>query len=160
MLTALVAVILAACAARVPAPISERELATEVRRQAQSKPSPVEVYALSDPAGLNLLAQAQQAEQAGRLDEATRFVRQALEITPRNPEYWQYLAELELQSGDFAAAIEYAERSFALGPQIGRLCYRNWLTQKHAHERLGDSTNSARANQQAERCLPVSVRSG
>lgn len=144
---------LVGCAARVPAPIEERDLAGEVRRQTEQSQSQVEVYALSDPAGLHLIERARAAEQAGRLSEAARLAREALELSPGDPEYWQYLAELELQRGDFMAAIEHAVRSFELGPQIGPLCYRNWLTKQHAHDALGDAANAAAAGQRAEQCL-------
>lgn len=145
--------LLGGCAARLPAPIEERDLAGEVRRQTAESSSDVEVYALSDPAGLHLLERARVAEQAGQLDEAARLVREALALTPDDPEYWQYLAELELQGGDFLAAIEHAKQSFQLGPRIGPLCYRNWLTRQRAHEALRQAQEAGLAGQQAEGCL-------
>nr|XP_061800917.1 probable ATP-dependent DNA helicase HI_0387 [Nerophis lumbriciformis] len=152
----LVLVLLTGCAARVPAPIEERDLAGEVRRETEQSQSQVEVYALSDPAGLHLLEQARVAEQAGQLDRAMVLVRQAIELTPTDPEYWQYLAELELQNEDFLGAIEHAAKSFELGPQIGPLCQRNWLTKQHAQSALGDVASAAASSQQAKRLIGVS----
>ena len=154
---------LVGCAARTPAPIEEREvhraLATDVRDRAAKQHAPIEVFALSDPGGLHLLDRAREAEQKGQLDEAQRLVREALELTPSDPEYWQYLAELNLQASDYSAAIEHAQHSFELGPQIGRLCYRNWLTQQHAHDAMNDSQAASKAADRAEICLAIRVDS-
>ncbi len=149
--------LLAACASREPAPIEERDLAGEVRREAAAGHAPIEVYALSDPGGLHLLEQARAAEASGQVEEARRLVKQALELTPDDPEYWQYLAELDLQSEAYQAAVDNARRSFELGPQIGPLCYRNWLTRQHAQEAMNHSEAALRASQQAQFCLAVRV---
>jgi len=155
--------ILVGCAARTPAPIEEREigrdLAGEVRQQTADQHAPIEVFALSDPGGLLLLEQAREAEQSGQLDKAQRLVLEAIELTPDDPEYWQYLAELKLQASDYSAAIEHAQHSFELGPQIGPLCYRNWLTQQHAHDAMNATIAAAKAAGRAEICLAVRVDS-
>ena len=146
------ALALVGCATVGPAPIEERDLAAEVRNAASSQDSLVDVYPLSDPAAVELMRQARLAEADDDIAGATALVSKALEIVPQDPEYWQYQAELELKRGNYILALEHARRSFGLGPKVGQLCYRNWLTMTFAWEALYDLEEAAQARQRADQC--------
>ena len=148
----LMASAIAGCASMGRAPIEERDLAAEVRSAASSQDSLIDVYPLTDPAAVELIRQARLAEDDNDIAGAVALVRKALEIVPQDPEYWQYRAELELQRAEYILALEHARRSYALGPQVGQLCYRNWLTMTFAWEALYDLEEAKKARQEADRC--------
>lgn len=148
----LMALVLAGCVSMGPAPIEERDLAAEVRNAASSQDSLIDVYPLSDPAAVELMRQARMAETDNDIAGASALVQKALEIVPEDPEYWQYQAELELKRGEYILALEHARRSYALGPQVGQLCYRNWLTMTFAWEALYDLDEAEQARQRADQC--------
>jgi len=152
--SALLCLLLAACAATGPAPIEERNLAAEVRTAASNKDSLIDVYALADPAAVELMRQAREAEADQDIAGAVALVTKALEIVPEDPEYWQYRAELELQRGDYILALEHARHAFSLGSKVGKLCYRNWLTMSVAWEALYDLEEAGKARHRAEACTP------
>lgn len=66
-----------------------------------------------------LAAQAEQARNAGRLDEAISFYRQALAMQPRWAEGWWYLGTLLYDRDAFADAAAALSKATALSPQIG-----------------------------------------
>lgn len=143
---------LAGCASTGPAPIEDRDLAAEVRTAASTQDSLVDVYPLSDPAAVELMRQARLAEDNNDIGGAAALVQKALEIVPQDPEYWQYQAELDLKRGEYILALEHARRSFALGPKVGQLCYRNWLTMTFAWEALYDLEEAEQARKRANQC--------
>jgi len=142
---------LAGCQSTAPAP--ERELVEEVRSAAEEENGVIDVFPVVDPAAETLIGQARWLEQEGRLDEAVGRVEAALEISPADPGYWQYLAELKLVQADYSAAIRHAVRSFELGPQIGRLCTRNWLTLSRAYQALDHTDQAVQAETRADACI-------
>jgi tetratricopeptide (TPR) repeat protein len=148
------ALVLAGCATG-SAPIEDRDLAAEVRNAASTQDSLLDVYPLSDPAAVELIRQARLAEDDNNIAGAAALVKKALEIVPDDPEYSQYQAELELKRGEYILALEHARRSFDLGPQVGQLCYRNWLTMAFAWEALFDLEEAEQARQRAARCTLV-----
>jgi len=135
-----------------PAPIEERDLAAEVREQAASQSGVVEVYPLTDPAAAELIRQARLAEAQDRLYEALELVDQALNVTPEDPDQWQYLAELQLKLQSYQDSITSARKSYELGPKVGQLCYRNWLVISRAQAELGQPAEAMESEKQADAC--------
>jgi tetratricopeptide (TPR) repeat protein len=152
MVLLILSLALIGCASTGRAPIEDRDLAAEVREAASGQDSLIDVYPLTDPAAVELMRQARLAEQDDDIAGAAALVKKALEIVPNDPEYWQYQAELELKRGEFILALDHARRSYALGPQVGQLCYRNWLTMTFAWEALYDLDAAEESRQRAEEC--------
>lgn len=79
---------------------------------AQQRPAGSQAFA-------RIAAQAEQARNAGRLDEAIRFYRQALALQPRWAEGWWYLGTLFYDRDAFAEAAEALSKATTLSPQVG-----------------------------------------
>ncbi|MEM6575949.1 MAG: tetratricopeptide repeat protein [Pseudomonadota bacterium] len=141
----------AGCAQR-PAPIEERSLAAQVRQQAAETAGVVEVFPLSGGEDGALIERARQAEAEGALEQASILISQAIELAPQDAAHWQYLAEIELEQGQYSAAIDHARESYELGPRVGQICARNWLTIQRANEALRRSSAAIQAGARAEEC--------
>ncbi|CDM64384.1 tetratricopeptide repeat protein [Pyrinomonas methylaliphatogenes] len=66
-----------------------------------------------------LAAQAAEAREAGRIDEAIEFYQKAVRLRPRWDEGWWYLATLLYDRDRYAEAARAFERAAALHPQAG-----------------------------------------
>jgi tetratricopeptide (TPR) repeat protein len=149
-------VLLAACSQ--PAPPAkqtvrpDRNAVAEIRATGAAFESAVEVHPLRDSAVDGLVAQAKQAEAAGRYDDAVAAVDHALEIAPDAPELLQYLAELEILRGHWQRAEQLAMQSFRLGPKVGGLCARNWQTVIEARIVFDDPATRASAEKNLANC--------
>jgi tetratricopeptide (TPR) repeat protein len=131
----------------------EDEVDTRVRQPAQQDSAGIQVYPLENPAVTELLAGAGAAESRGDYDQAVVMLERALRIQPRNPESLQQMAELQLQQRDWSQALNFAARSYDVGPRVGEICSRNWRTISVAREYLGDSSGSAEAEKRARNCM-------
>ena len=152
-----VALLLQACAtapAPAPQPV-ERDVDTRVRAPAQQEKAGVQVFPLENPAVASLQADASAAESSGQLDQAAMLLERALRIQPRNPELLQDMAEVQLQLRDYSQALNFASRSYDLGPRVGEICSRNWRTISVSREYLGDHEGSRSAEQHARACKVV-----
>lgn len=150
----LATLLLAACASSPPAPVEERaDVERDVRQPAQKDSEGVQVFPLQNPAVKNLLAEAGEAENQGRYDDASLLLERALRIQPRDPELLQQMAEVQLHKGDYEQALNFAVRSYDSGPRVGEICARNWRTISVARERLGDGGGSREAEQRAGQCM-------
>ena len=131
----------------------------EIRREAALSDSLIEVLPLADPAVADLSALARAAEAAEAWDEVDQHLTAALVIAPRDPELWQWRAEAALARRAWHEAELHARRSARLGPGLGALCVRNWLTLKAAASESGDLAAAAKASTRAARCpVPKPVR--
>ena len=153
----LLALLLQACATTPPpaSPAQEREVETRVRAPAQQEKEGVQVFPLDNPAVASLLADASAAEHSGNLDQAAMLLERALRIQPRNPELLQSMAEVQLQLEDYQQALNFASRSYDLGPRVGEICSRNWRTIGVSREYLGDHGGSQEAERLARACKVV-----
>ena len=115
----------------------------------------MQVFPLDNPAVASLLADASAAEQSGKLDQAAMLLERALRIQPRNPELLQSMAEVQLQLEDYQQALNFASRSYDLGPRVGEICSRNWRTISVSREYLGDHGGSLEAERFARACKVV-----
>lgn len=143
--------LLGACA--TPPAVNKNEVDTRVRQPAEQDSAGVQVFPLENPAVTGLLADAGVAEAQGDLGQATVLLERALRIQPRNPEVLQQMAELQLQQRDWSQALNFAVRSYDLGPRVGEICSRNWRTISVAREYLGDNAGSAEAEKRATSCM-------
>jgi tetratricopeptide (TPR) repeat protein len=100
-----------------------------------------------------LLADAGAAESAGDYNQASILLERALRIQPRDPEILQNMAEVQLHVRDYEQALNFAVRSYDIGPRVGEICSRNWRTISVAREHMGDHTGSSEALQKASSCM-------
>jgi len=142
--------LLAACSTPPPAP---DEVNTRVRTPASQDSEGVQVYSLQNPAVKQLIAQADGAEKAGQLDQAGAYIERALRIQPRDPQLLQQMAEIKLQKEDWQQALNFAQRSYDIGPRVGEICSRNWRTISVAREHLDDASGASDAARRATQCM-------
>lgn len=159
LLVAFQALMLSACAGYSLAPAPDREVETRVRVPASQESEGVQVFPLQNPAVKELLADAGSAETAGDYSQAAVLLERALRIQPRDPEILQQMAEIQLQKQDYEQALNFAVRSYDIGPRVGEICDRNWRTISVAREHLGDHSGSAQAEQRASNCMNTKPRS-
>lgn len=152
VLAAMVA--LAGCAASAPAPVEDRDVVeTKVRTPASQDSAGVQVFPLQNPAVRELLSDAAGAESSGDFNQAAVLLERAMRIQPRDPEILQSMAEVQLQMKDYEQALNFAVRSYDIGPRVGEICARNWRTIGVAREYLGDRSGAAEAQQRARNCM-------
>ena len=148
---------LSACAT-APPPVDGREVDARVRQPAQQDSAGVQVFPLGNPAVTELLADASQAERNGQYEQAAVLLERALRIQPRNPEVLQNMAEVQLQVRDYQQALNFAARSYDLGPRVGEICSRNWRTISVSREHLGDHPGAVEAEERARNCMVTKPR--
>ncbi len=117
------------------------------------------MFPLQNSAVKELLADAGNAEIAGEYNQAAVLLERALRIQPRDPEILQQMAEVQLQKRDYKQALNFAVRSYDIGPRVGEICNRNWRTISVAREHLGDRDGSVQAEQRASTCMNTKPRS-
>ena len=144
---------LGACAGGRPAPVEEREVEARVRTPARQESAGVQVFPLQNPAVVQLTEEAARAEHAGDLDQAAVLLERALRIQPRDPQIMQQMAEVQLQKQDYEQALNFAVRSFDIGPRVGEICARNWRTISVAREYLKDRNGAHEAELRAGQCM-------
>ena len=144
--------LLASCATQPMAP-QEPDVDARVRQPAQQDSAGVQVFPLENPAVTELLADASAAESNGQYEQASMLLERALRIQPRNPEILQSMAELNLQMADYEQALNFASRSYDVGPRVGEICSRNWRTIAVSREYLGDHSGSGEAEGRARSCM-------
>jgi tetratricopeptide (TPR) repeat protein len=149
----LIPLLLAACSSHSPAPVEDREVDARVRAPASEDSAGVQVYSLQNPAVKQLTAQAEGAERAGDLDQAGGYLERALRIQPRDPQLLQHMAEIKLQKEDYQQALNFAVRSYDIGPRVGEICSRNWRTISVAREHLKDANGASDAEARATQCM-------
>lgn len=154
------ALLLSACASTTPAPepSSGREVESRVREPAKEDSEGIQVFPLQNPAVKELMADAGTAESTGDYSQAAALLERALRIQPRDPEILQSLAEVQLQIQDYEQALNFATRSYDLGPRVGEICSRNWRTISVSREHLGDHAGSVAAEQKASNCMSTKPR--
>lgn len=151
----LIVLLLAACSSQPPVRVdtTDQEVDTRVRAPASEESAGVQVFSLQNPAVRELTAQAQVAENAGNLDQASGYLERALRIEPRDPQLLQHMAEIKLQKADYQQALNFAVKSYDIGPRVGEICSRNWRTISVAREHLNDAAGASDAEARATRCM-------
>ncbi len=151
--------LLSACAGQRTASDANREVESRVRVPASQESEGVQVFPLQNSAVQELLADATGAETSGDYNQAAVLLERALRIQPRNPEILQQMAEIQLQQRDYGQALNFAVRSYDIGPRVGEICNRNWRTISVAREHLGDRKGSVEAEQRARNCMNTKPQS-
>lgn len=141
-----------------PGDADSGEVDVRVREPARQDSDGVQVHPLRNPAVEELTAEASEAEKSGDLDQAAVLLERALRIQPRNPEVLQHMAEVQLQKRDFEQALNFATRSYDIGPRVGEICSRNWRTISVASEYLGNPAGSVEAEEKAVSCMSTKPR--
>ena len=150
----LLVLLVSGCATRSgPAPVEESEVESRIRQAARDDSNGVQVFPLRNPAVEELMADASAAERAGEADRAAMLLERALRIQPRDPELLQHVAEIKLQQAEYEQALNFAVRSYDVGPKVGEICSRNWRTISLARERLQDHAGAADAERRATGCM-------
>ena len=149
----LACLLLGGCATRSPDSDWGNEVDTRVRQPAQQDSAGIQVFPLQNPAVAELMAYAGQAESDGDFDQAAALLERALRIQPQNPEILQNMAEVQLHVKDYRQALNFAGRSYDVGPRVGEICSRNWRTISVAREHLGDHAGSLEAEGRAGKCM-------
>ncbi len=135
-----------------PAPEPARDWVSEIRERAANVPSYVEVLPLTDPGLEDLRVLARDAEAEKRFAVADQHLAEALSLVPDDPELWQWRAELALEEQRWQDAQAHARQSEAIGPKLGNLCVRNWMTLLAVSEETADSQGVAEAKVRAAQC--------
>lgn len=148
-----IALLLTACSTPPPKPAGGDEVNTRVRAPASQDSAGVQVYSFQNPAVKQLTAQAELAEDSGNLDQASAYLERALRIEPRDPQVLQHMAEIKLQKEDYQQALNFAVRSYDIGPRVGEICSRNWRTISVAREHLNDASGASDAQERATQCM-------
>jgi tetratricopeptide (TPR) repeat protein len=133
--------------------VEEREIEARVRTPARQDSAGVQVFPLQNPAVVQLTDEARRAEHAGDLEQATVLLERALRIQPRDPQIMQAMAEVKLQKKDYQQALNFAVRSYDIGPRVGEICARNWRTISVAREYLDDLNGAQEAVLRAGQCM-------
>lgn len=152
--------LLSGCASTAPGPSATQqpEVEARVREPARQDSDGIQVFPLQNPAVKELLADASNAEQTGDYGQAASYLERALRIQPRDPEILQSMAEVQLQMQDYEQALNFATRSYDIGPRVGEICSRNWRTISVSKEYLGDSKGSVDAEKKAAVCMNTKPR--
>lgn len=132
--------------------VSPLNVQTDVREPSVSNGAGLQVKPLQNPGQRNLLQQARTEEAAGNVGKAEELLMQALKIQPRDPEILQELAEIKLQQQQFEQANAFAQRSYVVGPQLGEICSRNWLTIAAVRRHYQNHEGAFSATRYAEEC--------
>ncbi len=150
----ILSVMLIACSSQQPVPIQERsvDIEQQVRQPAEVEGAGLQVRPLQNPGVRELVSQADQAEQNNNLEQAGIFLERALRIQTRDPELLQRIAEIKLQQSSYEQALNYASRSYDVGPKVGELCSRNWRTIGVSREFLDDIAGAEEARQRSITC--------
>jgi len=150
-------VLLAGCSSDEPPPpkapkVAQKDWVGEIRAQAENAPSAVQVLPLADPAVEDLRRSAARLEQNGDFDNAKSKIEHALLLKPEDPTLWQSLAELSLQRQAWTDAEQQATKAYELGPKLGALCVRNWLTVRASRLERGAVADAESAKAQVPSC--------
>ena len=161
LLPVVIAFALAGCGTPAAPPPKQPKVATrdwvgEIRAQAAKLETSVEVAPLADPAVEDLKAKARQHEAAREFPAASKLVEQALQVRAEDPALWQWSAELALERSAWAEAEQRATKAYELGPKVGALCARAWLTIAASRTERKDPTSAATAQAEVGKCQVAS----
>ena len=166
LLSSVAVLALAACATTPPPkPVVKapepppRDWVAEIRAEAAKLPSHIEVIPLQEAVVEDLREKARVAEAAQQFDQADATLDAALAIAPEDPALWQWRAEIALAERRFDDAVAHARKSEAIGPKLGNLCVRNWLTVAAARHEAHDAVGETDARNKAKACpVPAPIR--
>jgi len=96
-----------------------------------------------------LLANANEAMQAGQLDKAEMHLERALRLSPRDPQLWHGMARIRYEQGNYGQAVQFCLKSNSLAGKNGAIVRQNWLLAEQAYLKTGEKEKAAQARQEA-----------
>lgn len=129
-----------------------RDWLAHIRAEARRLPSNVHVMPLEEPAVADLRARAEADDAAGRFAAAAESWQRAIDLSSKDPTLWQGLAEARVGIADWSGAEAAARQAIALGPGVGELCLRSWLTVHAARIEQRDAVGAAEAMHRVSGC--------
>ncbi len=121
-------------------------------REPRSAPRTVErMESSSNPAVVELMAQADEYLQAGRHAEAAATLERAQRIAPRDPRIYQQLGAVKLAQGNPAQGEQMARKSLALASGQTRLQADLWELIADCRRARGDAAGEDAAREEAQR---------
>ncbi len=118
--------------------------------QVGKRPS-AQTPAVTSPALLALMEEAETETASGNLDTAAATLERAIRIQPRKPELWQKLAEVRLKQHQPGLAEDLAKKSNLLAKGDAALIRKNWGIIADARRKKGDMEGAAQADAKAGR---------
>ncbi len=106
-----------------------------------------------------LLAKARQASTRSHFSTAETYLERALQIEPRNPALWLYMAKLRLYVNKPNDALNLAKKALALSSTNPRSRERNrlqadcWRVAAHAYQQMSKLRKARQAQQKASDLL-------
>lgn len=154
---AMLAALLGGCATTEPVAESAaerkaRDWLAHIRAEARRLPSNVHVMPLEEPAVADLRARAEADDAAGRFGASSESWQRAIDLSSKDPTLWQGLAEARVGIADWSGAEAAARQAIALGPGVGELCLRSWLTVHAARIEQRDAVGAAEAMHRVSGC--------
>jgi len=121
-----------------------------VYRPEQRQPTPEST--MQQPSGqtANLLAEAEQALNAGHADRAEMQLERAIRLSPGDALLWQMMARIRLAQDNPSQAVQFCLKSNSLAGGDTALLRRNWLLLETAYLAAGNSQKAAMARQKAD----------
>lgn len=96
-----------------------------------------------------LLASADKAIQAGKLDKAEMHLERALRLSPRDAQLWQAMARVRFEQGNYGQAVQFCLKSNSLAGTNATIVRQNWLLMEKAYLKTGEKEKAAQARQKA-----------
>ncbi len=130
----------------------QRDWVMEIRTEAASLASAVEVIPLQDPLLADLFQQARKLEGDSKFEQADAILIKASSLSIDDPQILQWRAEIALARKRWQAAFDLSKRAYELGPKLGELCLRNQLTMGVRHFELKDQAAYQESKTRALAC--------
>ncbi len=156
-------VALASCSTTEQAPpkadkVAGRDWIAEINAEVDRLVSDLEIRPLADPEVSDLRRKGDLLISQGKLEEAKAVANQAIALRPGDPALWQWQAEISLRRHDWWDAEHQAIHANDLGPKLGSLCVRHWLTVKAARTERRDEPGITSADAQAAACIQTAPK--
>jgi predicted Zn-dependent protease len=111
-------------------------------------------HELQDEDVAKLWQQAEELRLAGEFERAGEVLEKAIVIVPDDAVLWSRVAEMQLRTGHFVQAENYAAKSNSLMPGNRHLQYRNWLIIWHSRVERKDPLGAAEAQTEVDKRKP------
>ena len=98
----------------------------------------------------NLLANANDAMQAGQLDKAEMHLERALRLSPRDPQLWHGMARVRFEQKNYGQVVQFCLKSNSLADNNGAIVRQNWILMEKAYLETGEEEKAAQARHNAQ----------
>lgn len=97
-----------------------------------------------------LLANANNAMQAGQLDKAEMHLERALRLSPRDPQLWHGMARVRFEQKNYGQVVQFCLKSNSLAGNNGAIVRQNWILMEKAYLKTGEEEKAAQARHNAQ----------